>query len=61
MARCVECGEEFDISDAREYYNWKFNDNVDYDDQYPEGNMCGYCAVRESRWYMDIGSGMINE
>lgn len=61
MARCIECGCEFDVDEAREYYNWKFNDKVDYDEQYPECDMCGYCAVSESTWYMRMGEGMINE
>lgn len=40
MAKCIECGTEFDVEEARDEYNSKFNGDLDYDE------ICGgeYCA-----------------
>lgn len=46
MAKCIHCGKRFDVDEAREMYNDEFSDyDTDYDEEWPEGNMCGKCAM----------------
>ncbi|MFJ1731121.1 hypothetical protein [Streptomyces sp. NPDC088254] len=59
MENCGECDKEFDISDAREEYNAEFGGEVDYDDQYPEGGMCGSCAAAQSSSYEAHGTAIL--
>lgn len=55
MAKCRVCGKEFDISEVEEAYNKYYDDEVDYDDQYPEYDYCYECAITETNTYLDAG------
>lgn len=43
--KCVQCGADFDYEDARDYFDYYFHDEISYDDQFPNGNVCDDCAI----------------
>lgn len=43
MAKCVECGCEFDVSRARRVVGARYGAGA-YNDYYPDGNVCEDCA-----------------
>lgn len=54
MKRCAECGESFDVDDARDDYNEAFKGELDYDEDFA-GEKCGTCAVAQSESEINIG------
>lgn len=54
MTRCTECGESFDIEDARAEYNQAFNGELDYDEDFA-GEKCGGCAIAQSESEINVG------
>ena len=46
MAICSRCGREFDLSYARRSMGRYYGAGV-YNDYYPEGNVCDYCATEQ--------------
>lgn len=49
MEKCGECGNEFDIDDARDEYTAHFNGELDYDYYAGQGEpgerLCGDCGI----------------
>ena len=46
MATCCRCGDEFDLTHAKRVIGGRFGAGV-YDDYYPDGDVCEYCASDE--------------
>ena len=46
MAECACCGREFDVSTARRMIGARYGAGT-YNDYYPDGNVCEYCAMDE--------------
>ncbi|MFE9486538.1 hypothetical protein ACFYNF_08890 [Streptomyces sp. NPDC006641] len=59
MDKCGECEKTFDIADARQEYNAEFGEGIDYDDQFPEGGMCGNCAASQTEGFMNHGNAIL--
>lgn len=61
MPKCVECGQTFDVEDARKEYNDEFNGDPNfYDDDYGDGSFCGTCAAAETSGLIDQGYAAMN-
>lgn len=46
--KCKRCGRDFDIDEARETFNYFFENEEDYDEYYTKRDrMCGTCAIWE--------------
>lgn len=58
MAKCAWCGKRFSISTAREEYNSYFNNDLDYDEDYDDNNICADCAIAESESNMSVGKAI---
>ncbi len=54
MAKCCQCGNKFDVSDARSEYNGEFNGELDYDEDFG-GEVCADCAICQSQSNMNLG------
>ncbi|MFG2812360.1 hypothetical protein [Streptomyces sp. NPDC048410] len=60
MPKCVECGKDFDIEDARKEYNDEFNGDPDfYDDRFGDGEFCGSCAATETGSLIKQGEAIL--
>ncbi|WP_206538479.1 hypothetical protein [Kandleria vitulina] len=46
MAKCVRCGREFDVTYARRSIGQSYGARS-YNDYYPEGDVCEYCATEQ--------------
>lgn len=46
MAICSRCGREFDVSTARRVIGYHYGAGM-YNEYYPDGDVCEYCAVEE--------------
>jgi len=46
MRICSNCGCEFDVSDARRMIGRRYGAGL-YNDEYPDGDVCGRCASEE--------------
>ncbi len=44
MATCSSCGCEFNVSDARRMIGRRYGAGS-YNDEYPDGDVCGDCAL----------------
>ncbi len=51
MAKCIMCGCEFDLGDARRRIGRQYGAGF-YNECYPDGDVCGSCAD------IEIGSDM---
>ena len=60
MRKCVECGESFDYEDARDYFDYYFNNEISYDDQFPEGRTCDKCAITITESLMQAGRDAVD-
>jgi hypothetical protein len=58
MTKCVECGNAFEIDDARNEYNAEFNGELDYDEDFSEGGFCGSCAGAQSQSNINSGTAI---
>lgn len=54
MEKCIRCGREFNISYARRSIGQNYGAGS-YNDYYPDGNVCEYCATEEIS--ADYGTG----
>lgn len=54
MKNCSECGESFDVDDARDEYNAAFNGELDYDEDFAS-EKCASCATAQSESEMNVG------
>lgn len=52
MAKCVRCGREFDVSYARRSIGHSYGAGT-YNEYYPEGDVCEYCATEELKSQID--------
>ncbi|MGJ7879959.1 hypothetical protein [Streptomyces rochei] len=59
MAKCVECGTVFEIEDARNEYNAEFGGELNYDEDFSEGQHCGSCAAAESESNLNHGNAIL--
>lgn len=55
MTKCTECGESFEVDDARDEYNAAFNGELDYDHDYAGETKCGDCAIAQSESDINVG------
>lgn len=46
MAKCAMCGREFDVSHARRSIGQMYGAGS-YNEYYPNGDVCEYCAIEE--------------
>ena len=46
MARCIRCGNEFNVTTARRILGRYYGSGV-YNEYYPDGDVCESCAVSE--------------
>ncbi|HUM85194.1 MAG TPA: hypothetical protein PLN48_15755 [Lachnospiraceae bacterium] len=46
MAKCVRCGREFDVSYTHRSIGQSYGAGS-YNDYYPDGGVCEYCAAEE--------------
>lgn len=58
MPVCVWCKKQFDLEEAREACE-RFGRDI-YDDYFPEGNVCGKCAVDTIRDDYSAGAALID-
>jgi hypothetical protein len=58
MAKCGECGTEFDVSEARAEYKAEYSDEIDYDEQF-EGGLCGQCAINQTESWSNAGNAIL--
>lgn len=57
--KCVACDCKFDIDEARDEYNSYFDDDcIDYDEDYPDHNLCGDCAIAETESNINTGKAI---
>lgn len=58
MTECSECGQQFDVDDARDDYDSEpeFNGELSYDEDFPEHSLCGDCAIRRSQEDLHAGA-----
>lgn len=49
---------QFDVSDARELYEAEFDNELEYDDDFPEHEYCADCAIGESQSNLSAGLAM---
>lgn len=62
MAKCSCCGKSFKISDARAIYNDEFEEEgITYDEEFPDHDMCGICAMNTTGTYMSVGEKVLYE
>ena len=62
MPKCVNCGKNFKKREAREEYNLYFRDEeFDYKEDFPEGDLCGFCAIDVTLGYMSTGAAVLYE
>lgn len=54
MAKCEQCGKQFDPSDAKSEYDAEFGGDLDYTESY-DGKVCANCAIPETQGNMDLG------
>jgi hypothetical protein len=54
VIKCLSCGTQFDVSDARSEYNTEFNDELDYDED-TGGEICANCGISETQSNIDLG------
>ena len=59
MAKCSRCGSDFDVEDARTTIDSEFGDGQ-YDDEFPEGDVCENCASDVFGTYMNAGAEIID-
>lgn len=54
------CGTAFDVADARNEYNTEeeFNGELDYDEDVPDRDLCGACAVAWLKEAIEAGLQM---
>ncbi len=57
MARCVRCGEEFNLSTAKRSIGCRYGAGT-YDDYYPDGDVCEDCAIEEVSADYATGEGL---
>lgn len=58
MAKCGECGTEFDVSEAREEYAAEYSSETEYDEQHG-GELCGPCAIARTDSWVDAGNAIL--
>ena len=56
MAKCLHCNKRFNVKDAREDFNSYYRGGMDYDDQYPENDICAKCAIEETDSNISAGN-----
>ena len=60
MAKCAWCGKKFNVSDTREEYDNYF-EGLEYDDDYPDNNICLQCASTETSGNIGIGEEIMED
>lgn len=60
MAICAWCGNEFDVSTARRRVGRRFGAGT-YDDGFPNGDVCGDCALSELGGAYAIGAEIMED
>ncbi|ARI52210.1 hypothetical protein ACWEJZ_02045 [Streptomyces bacillaris] len=61
MTTCAECGDDFDVSDAREEYRAEWGaagEEGEYDELY-EGGLCGSCALSQTESNLNLGRALM--
>lgn len=48
MAECRICGKGFNLDKTREKFEKKYNGEIEYDWNFPGGDYCYNCAVKET-------------
>lgn len=56
--RCVECGQEFDVSEAKRIIGRKFGTGT-YVDMFPDCDRCEDCAADEIGSAMNEGASIL--
>ena len=58
MEKCARCGREFDVSHARRCMGRNFGAGT-YNDYYPDGDICEYCAMEQISADYNAGAELI--
>lgn len=58
MTTCANCGEKFEVNDARDEYDNEpeFEGGLSYDEDFEDHNLCGDCAIANSRENLHAGA-----
>ena len=59
MPTCVICGEEFDLTEARRSIGRRYGAG-EYDDSFPDGDVCGDCAYDEFESAISEGKSIMD-
>lgn len=55
MAKCVRCGNEFSLREARRLLSREYGKGI-YNEYYPNGDVCEDCALAEIGTDMEAGA-----
>ncbi|MDW4918480.1 hypothetical protein [Streptomyces californicus] len=61
MTKCAECGDDFNVSDARDEYRAEWSDageENEYDELYA-GGLCGSCALSQTGSNLNAGQAIM--
>lgn len=58
MPKCGVCGTRFQVEDARNEHDAdEFTGQIEYDEEYPEGDICASCAIDSTVENLGAGRG----
>lgn len=58
--RCIVCGCKFDYEETKRQYEEHYDNELEYDWEFPEHNMCFDCACCESDSNISAGIEVLN-